>query len=49
VANDSRCDVLIVEDEVIQCEEMAGFLARAGLKLVRAQRGGPTCACEIYS
>ncbi len=29
----SLCDVLIVEDDVIQCEEMADFLSRAGLKI----------------
>jgi DNA-binding response OmpR family regulator len=39
VTNDSRCDVLIVEDEVIQCEEMAGFLARAGLDVQMAHTG----------
>ena len=28
MADDFKCDVLIVEDEVIQCEEMADFLSR---------------------
>ncbi len=32
----SQCDVLIVEDDEIQCEEMASFLARAGLEVVMA-------------
>jgi CheY-like chemotaxis protein len=35
----SPCDVLIVEDEVIQCEEMASFLARAGLTVQSAHNG----------
>ncbi len=35
----SQCDVLIVEDEVIQCDEMAGFLARAGLAVQSAHNG----------
>jgi DNA-binding response OmpR family regulator len=34
--NDFTCDVLIVEDERIQCEEMASFLARAGLSVAMA-------------
>ena len=29
----AQCDVLIVEDDVVQCEEMADFLSRAGLKV----------------
>ena len=33
------CDVLIVEDERIQCEEMASFLARAGLSVAMAHDG----------
>lgn len=36
---DFTCDVLIVEDERIQCEEMAAFLARAGLSVVMAHDG----------
>src|ERR1700757_4882911 len=36
---DLPCDVLIVEDERIQCEEMAGFLARAGLSIAMAHDG----------
>jgi DNA-binding NtrC family response regulator len=32
----NRCDVLIVEDDQIQCEEMASFLARSGLDVVMA-------------
>jgi DNA-binding response OmpR family regulator len=36
---DFTCDVLIVEDERIQCEEMAGFLARAGLTVAMAHDG----------
>jgi CheY-like chemotaxis protein len=36
---DLTCDVLIVEDERIQCEEMASFLARAGLTIVMAHNG----------
>src|SRR6266508_4449030 len=37
--NDFTCDVLIVEDERIQCEEMAAFLARAGLSVATAHDG----------
>ena len=39
MTNDFNCDVLIVEDERIQCEEMASFLARAGLSVVMAHDG----------
>jgi DNA-binding response OmpR family regulator len=34
-----HCDVLIVEDDVIQCEEMAGYLGRAGLWVQMAHDG----------
>lgn len=39
MTNDIDCDVLIVEDEVVQSEEMAGFLARAGLSVQTAHSG----------
>ena len=39
MTNDFNCDVLIVEDERIQCEEMAAFLARAGLSVAMAHDG----------
>lgn len=39
MANDFTCDVLIVEDERIQCEEMAAFLAGAGLSVTMAHDG----------
>ena len=39
MTNDFTCDVLIVEDERIQCEEMASFLARAGLSVAMANDG----------
>ena len=39
MANDFTCDVLIVEDERVQCEEMATFLARAGLSVTMAHGG----------
>lgn len=32
-AASAQCDVLIVEDDVVQCEEMADFLGRAGLRV----------------
>lgn len=35
----SQCDVLIVEDDVVQSEEMAAFLARAGLTVQTAHNG----------
>jgi DNA-binding response OmpR family regulator len=35
----SRCDVLIVEDNVMQCDEMADFLARADLLVEKAYDG----------
>ena len=57
--DESRCDVLIVEDDKIQCEEMAGFLARAGLvvemagdgstALRRAAALGPSVALLDYN
>ncbi len=34
-----RCDVLIVEDNVMQCDEMADFLARADLLVDTAYNG----------
>ena len=34
-----ECDVLIVEDDVIQCEEIAWFIARAGLAVEIAHSG----------
>jgi DNA-binding response OmpR family regulator len=34
-----RCDVLIVEDNVMQCDEMADFLARADLLVAKAYDG----------
>ncbi len=33
------CDVLIVEDEVIQCQEMADYLGRSGLSVETAHNG----------
>ena len=39
MTSDNRCDVLVVEDEIIQCEEMAGFLGRAGLAVQMAHNG----------
>jgi DNA-binding response OmpR family regulator len=39
MASDFKCDVLIVEDEVIQCEEMADFLSRSGLSVQTAHDG----------
>jgi len=35
----ARCDVLIVEDNVLQCEEMADFLRRADLSVEIAYDG----------
>jgi DNA-binding response OmpR family regulator len=35
----SQCDVLIVEDDVVQSEEMAAFLARSGLTVQTAHNG----------
>src|SRR5258708_6472119 len=35
----ARCDVLIVEDNVMQCDEMADFLARADLLVEKAYDG----------
>jgi len=39
MASDFKCDVLIVEDEMIQCEEMADFLTRGGLSVQTAHDG----------
>jgi len=33
------CDVLLVEDDPTQCEEMAGYLSRVGLKVITASNG----------
>jgi CheY-like chemotaxis protein len=35
----SRCHVLVVEDDVVQCGEMAGYLTRAGLAVRMAYNG----------
>ena len=35
--SDSQCDVLIVEDDPMQCIEMQGFLSRAGLNVETAK------------
>lgn len=35
----SHCDVLIVEDDVTQCQEMAEFIGRAGLSVAVAYGG----------
>lgn len=34
-----RCDVLIVEDDVAQCQELAEFIGRAGLSVAVAYGG----------
>jgi len=39
VTNNSECDVLIVEDETILCEEIAECLGRAGLDVQTAHNG----------
>jgi len=39
MANDIDCDVLIVEDEILQSQEMAAFLGRAGLSIQTAHSG----------
>lgn len=35
----SRCDVLIVEDDIPQCQELAEFIGRAGLSVAVAYGG----------
>ena len=45
MASDFKCDVLIVEDEMIQCEEMADFLGRGGLS-VRTAHDGTTALSQ---
>lgn len=35
----ANCDVLVVEDDVIQCEEMADYLGRLGLTVDTAHTG----------
>src|SRR5215475_1117628 len=37
--NTQQCDVLIVEDDVVQCEEIAGFFSRVGMSVVVAHNG----------
>lgn len=39
MASDFKSDVLIVEDEIVQCEEMADFLTRGGLSVQTAHDG----------
>ncbi len=39
MTNNSECDVLIVEDETILCEEIAECLGRAGLDVQTAHSG----------
>lgn len=39
MTNNSECDVLIVEDETILCEEIAECLGRAGLDVRTAHNG----------
>ena len=36
---DQRCDVLIVEDNAMQCDEMAEFLRRADLSVEKSYNG----------
>jgi CheY-like chemotaxis protein len=38
-ASQTPCDVLVVEDDPVQAEEMAGFLGRAGLVVETAPDG----------
>jgi DNA-binding response OmpR family regulator len=37
--NEYECDVLVVEDDTIQCEEIAEFLSDAGLNVKTAHNG----------
>jgi DNA-binding response OmpR family regulator len=39
MSGNANCDVLIVEDDRIQCEEMADFLGRSGLAIETAYNG----------
>lgn len=39
MATDARCDVLIVEDNILQCDDMADFLRRAELRVETAYDG----------
>ena len=39
MAAGARCDVLIVEDNALQCDEMADFLARSDLLVEKAYNG----------
>jgi hypothetical protein len=39
MAMSARCDVLIVEDNVLRCDEMADFLHRADLTIEKAYTG----------
>ena len=39
MAEGTRCDVLIVEDNAMQCDEMAEFLRRADLTVEKAYNG----------
>jgi two-component system KDP operon response regulator KdpE len=39
MTNTTHCDVLVVEDDVMQCEEIAGFLAYSRLDVAIANDG----------
>lgn len=39
MSSGARCEVLIVEDDTIQCEEMAGLLGRTGIAVGMAFNG----------
>lgn len=39
MTNDMTCDVLLVEDDVAQCQEAASFLVRSRLDVVMAHNG----------
>jgi DNA-binding response OmpR family regulator len=39
MAEGTRCDVLIVEDNTMQCDEMAEFLSRSNLTVQKAYNG----------
>jgi DNA-binding NtrC family response regulator len=39
MSTNNVCDILIVEDDPVQCEEMSAFLARSGLGIVTSPNG----------
>lgn len=49
MTNSAHCDVLVVEDDMMQCEEIAGFLACSRLDTVMAYSGASALCQAMIS